>query len=239
MLEVVDVRKTYRRGSRQIDAVRGVTLSLDAGECVAIVGPSGCGKSTLLHVCGAMDHPTNGEVRLEGRPLAALDDDQLTRVRRERVGFVFQFFNLLPTLTVAQNIALPLLLAGAAEAELTRQAAALAERVGLLSRIDHFPQQLSGGEAQRAAIARAVIHKPAILIADEPTGNLDTENGARVLELLLDLNARSETAVLLATHDDQVAAAAERVLYMRDGLIVDVHERGGDSAARVREGSVP
>ena len=239
VLEVVDVRKSYPRGDRQIEAVRGVTLSLGAGEFVATVGPSGCGKSTLLHLCGAMDRPTSGEVRLEGRSLATLDDDQLTRVRRERVGFVFQFFNLLPTLTVAQNIALPLLLAGGAEAELMREAAGLAERVGLSSRIDHFPQQLSGGEAQRAAIARAVIHKPAVLIADEPTGNLDTENGARVLELLLDLNARSETAVLLATHDEQVAAASQRVLHMRDGVIVDVHVQDGIGDARVEEGSVP
>ena len=140
---------------------------------------------------------------------------------------------------MAQNIALPLLLAGGAEAEVMRQAAVLAERVGLSSRIDHFPQQLSGGEAQRAAIARAVIHKPAVLIADEPTGNLDTENGARVLELLLDLNARSKTALLLATHDDQVAAAAQRVLHMRDGAIIDVHVRDGVDDARVKDDSVP
>ena len=238
-LKAIDVRRSYPRGGREIDAVRGVTVSLDAGECVALVGPSGCGKSTLLHLCGAMDRPTSGEVWLEGRSLATLDDDQLTRVRRERVGFVFQFFNLLPTLTVAQNIALPLLLAGGAEAEVMRQAAVLAERVGLSSRIDHFPQQLSGGEAQRAAIARAVIHKPAVLIADEPTGNLDTENGARVLELLLDLNARSKTALLLATHDDQVAAAAQRVLHMRDGAIIDVHVRDGVDDARVKDDSVP
>ena len=238
-LKAIDVRRSYPRGGREIDAVRGVTVSLDAGECVALVGPSGCGKSTLLHLCGAMDRPTSGEVWLEGRSLATLDDDQLTRVRRERVGFVFQFLNLLPTLTVAQNIALPLLLAGGAEAEVMRQAAVLAERVGLSSRIDHFPQQLSGGEAQRAAIARAVIHKPAVLIADEPTGNLDTENGARVLELLLDLNARSKTALLLATHDDQVAAAAQRVLHMRDGAIIDVHVRDGVDDARVKDDSVP
>ena len=150
----------------------------------------------------------------------------MTRIRRDRVGFVFQFFNLLPTLTVAQNIGLPLLLGGHPEAEVTRRATALGERVGLSSRMGHFPQQLSGGEAQRAAIARAVVHEPALLIADEPTGNLDSDNGARVLELLLELNAKSSTAVLLATHDEQVAAAAHRIIHMRDGTIIDVNVRG-------------
>ena len=204
ILEATDVSKSYQQGDRLVEAVRGVTLSLAAGEFVATVGPSGCGKSTLLHLCGAMDRPTRGEVRLQGRSLTSLDDDQLTRIRRDRVGFVFQFLNLLPTLTVTQNIGLPLLLAGHPEAEVTRRATAIGERVGLSSRLEHFPQQLSGGEAQRAAIARAVVHEPALLIADEPTGNLDSDNGARVLALLLELNAKSSTAVLLATHDEQV-----------------------------------
>ena len=226
ILEATDVSKSYQQGDRVVEAVRGVTLSVAAGEFVATVGPSGCGKSTLLHLCGAMDRPTRGEVRLEGRSLSSLDDDQLTRLRRDRVGFVFQFLNLLPTLTVTQNIGLPLLLAGHPEAEVTRRATAIGERVGLSSRMGHFPQQLSGGEAQRAAIARAVVHEPALLIADEPTGNLDSDNGARVLALLLELNARSSTAVLLATHDGQVAAAAHRIIYMRDGTISDVDVRG-------------
>ena len=225
ILEATDVSKSYQQGDRRIVAVRGVTLSLAAGEVVATVGPSGCGKSTLLHLCGAMDRPTRGEVQLEGRSLTSLDDDQLTRIRRDRVGFVFQFFNLLPTLTVAENIGLPLLLAGHPEAEVTRRATVLGERVGLSSRMGHFPQQLSGGEAQRVAIARAVIHEPALLIADEPTGNLDSDNGARVLELLLELNAKSSTAVLLATHDEQVAAAAHRIIHMLDGTIIDVDVR--------------
>ena len=221
VLDVRDVHKSYRGGARSVDAIRGVTIALDGGEVVAIVGPSGCGKSTLLHVCGAMDRATEGEVRLEGRLLQALDDDELTRVRRDRIGFVFQFFNLLPTLTVAQNIGLPLLLAGRAGSEPTREVQELAERVGLSSRLDHFPQQLSGGEAQRAAIARAVIHRPALLIADEPTGNLDSENGALVLELLADLNRDSNTGILLATHDRNVADRAGRVVHMRDGRVVD------------------
>ena len=233
ILEATDVSKSYQQGDRLVEAVRGVTLSLAAGEFVATVGPSGCGKSTLLHLCGAMDRPTRGEVRLQGRSLTSLDDDQLTRIRRDRVGFVFQFLNLLPTLTVAQNIGLPLLLAGHPEAEVTRRATAIGERVGLSSRLEHFPQQLSGGEAQRAAIARAVVHEPALLIADEPTGNLDSDNGARVLALLLELNAKSSTAVLLATHDEQVAAAAHRIIYMRDGTISDVDVRGAGVRAGI------
>ena len=221
VLDARDVHKSYRRGEQLVNALRGVSLAVDAGEVVAIVGPSGCGKSTFLHLCGAMDHPSRGEVRLDGHLLGSFDDDELTRLRRARVGFVFQFFNLLPTLTVAQNIGLPLLLAGRAEADVTREVVTLAERVGLSSRLDHLPQQLSGGEAQRAAIARALIHRPALLIADEPTGNLDSENGARVLELLAELKTHSNAAILLATHDANVAAQAARTIHMRDGLVVD------------------
>ncbi len=223
VLEAINLHRTYSRGGQSVEAVRGVTLSLTAGEHVAVVGPSGCGKSTLLHLCGAMDRPTRGEVILEGQALATLDDGALTKMRRRRVGFVFQFFNLLPTLTVSQNIGLPLSLEGRPDAEVDERTATVADRVGLTSRLDHFPQQLSGGEAQRAAIARAVIHEPALLIADEPTGNLDSENGARVLELLMELNAQSDTALLLATHDNDVAARSGRVLHMRDG-----HDRDGD-----------
>jgi putative ABC transport system ATP-binding protein len=160
-------------------------------------------------------------VTLEGQALARLDDGALTKIRRRRIGFVFQFFNLLPTLTVSQNIGLPLSLDGRPDDEVDERTSTVADRVGLTSRLDHYPQQLSGGEAQRAAIARAVIHEPAVLIADEPTGNLDSENGARVLDLLLELNMQSDTALLLATHDDQVAARAGRILYMRDGLMRD------------------
>ena len=221
VLDARDVHKSYHRGEQLVDALRGVSLAVDAGEVVAIVGPSGCGKSTFLHLCGAMDRPSRGEVCLDGHLLESFDDDELTRFRRARIGFVFQFFNLLPTLTVAQNIGLPLLLAGRAEADVTREVATLAERVGLSSRVDHLPQQLSGGEAQRAAIARALIHRPALLIADEPTGNLDSENGARVLELLAELKTHSNSAILLATHDANVAAQAARTIHMQDGRVVD------------------
>ncbi|MXZ73039.1 MAG: ABC transporter ATP-binding protein [Acidobacteria bacterium] len=220
VLEARGLTKRYRRGDVEVTGVDGLDLALDAGEFVALVGPSGCGKSTLLHLCGAMDRPTAGDVRFEGRSIGDLDDDALTRLRRARVGFVFQFFNLLPSLTVGENIALPLLLAGVDPAATAQRVQTWAERVGIGHRLDHVPSQLSGGEAQRTAIARAVVHEPALLLADEPTGNLDSANGARIVDLLHDVNHQSGAAILLATHDAAVAAAAGRVVMMRDGRIV-------------------
>jgi putative ABC transport system ATP-binding protein len=211
--------KIYSGGESPVTAVRRVSFTVTSGEFVALVGPSGCGKSTLLHLCGAMDRPTSGRLLFEGRDLAALDDDALTAVRRERVGFVFQFFNLLPSLTIGDNIMLPALLAGCSEPEAHVRALALAGRVGIGHRLGHYPQQVSGGEAQRAAIARALVHRPALLIADEPTGNLDSATGAAVLDLLLQLNREMGVTMLLATHASEVAAAAGRTLVMRDGLL--------------------
>lgn len=202
-------------------ALRGVSLTLEAGDFVAVMGPSGCGKSTLLQLCGLMDAPTQGRLELEGRDTARLSEGDLTRLRRDRVGFVFQAFNLLPTLTLLENIALPLLLAREGESAAMARAREVAERVGLSQRLGHYPAQVSGGEAQRAALARAVIHRPALLIADEPTGSLDSANGARVLDLLRELNADYQVAILMATHDAAVAAAARRVLRMKDGQVVD------------------
>jgi len=202
-----------------------VSLTVDTGDFVALVGPSGCGKSTFLHLCGGMDRPSGGSVTLEGARLEELDDDRLTRVRRERVGFVFQFFNLLPTLTLGENIALPLLLAGVSPRDGQRRASELADRVGVAHRLSHFPQQLSGGELQRAAIARAVVHRPALLIADEPTGNLDSDNGARVLAFLAELNTGDGLTILLATHAPDLAAAAGLVVHLRDGHVVRVEDR--------------
>ena len=219
MLVAEELSKTYRGGDAPVQALRGVSFAIAAGEFIALMGPSGCGKSTLLHLCGAMDRPSAGRLIFDGRDLATLDDEALTRVRRERVGFVFQFFNLLPTLTLADNIMLPALLAGAPVREAAARAAALAERVGIGHRLGHFPQQVSGGEMQRAAIARALAHRPALLIADEPTGNLDSANGAAVLALLTELNSESGVTVLLATHAPDVAAAAHRTLRLRDGLL--------------------
>jgi putative ABC transport system ATP-binding protein len=233
LISAEHLRKTYLAGDAPVDAVRDVSLTIDAGEFVAIVGPSGCGKSTFLHLCGGMDRPSGGTVTLEGTRLDTLDDDGLTRMRRERIGFVFQFFHLLPTLTLGENIALPLLLAGTGARASERRVHELADRMGVTHRLAHFPQQLSGGELQRAAIARAVVHRPALLVADEPTGNLDSDNGARVLDLLAELNDRDGVTVLLATHAPDLAAAAGRLVHLRDGRVVRIDERR-PPAARTR-----
>ncbi|MFA5910846.1 MAG: ABC transporter ATP-binding protein [Vicinamibacterales bacterium] len=220
VLVAEDLQKTYTSGEATVTALAGVTFAVDKGDFVALMGPSGCGKSTLLHLCGAMDRASSGTILLNGRNLATLGDDDLTHVRREQVGFVFQFFNLLPTLTIGDNIALPCLLAGMKGDAADARARALAERVGIAHRLSHFPQQVSGGEMQRAAIARALVHQPSLLVADEPTGNLDSDNGAKVLALLSELNEEMGVTVLLATHAADVAAAATRVLKMRDGKFV-------------------
>lgn len=221
LLVATNLTKTYTGGTATVQALAGVSFTLDRGDFVALMGPSGCGKSSLLHLCGAMDRPSGGHLTLEDRAVAALSDDELTRLRRDRIGFVFQFFNLLPTLTLGDNIALPCLLGGMPAADAERRAADLAARVGIGHRLRHYPQEVSGGEMQRAAIARALAHQPALLVADEPTGNLDSENGARVLALLAELNRELGITILLATHAHEVAAAAGRVLRMKDGRFVD------------------
>ena len=221
ILEAIDLSKTYDGGETLVLALRRANLKLDRGDFVALMGPSGCGKSSLLHLCGAMDRPTSGHISIEVTPLRGLDDFALTRLRRSRIGFVFQFFNLLPTLTVAENVSLPLLLAGVPRTKAAREANRWIDRVGLANRRGHYPQQLSGGEMQRTALARAVAHQPALLLADEPTGNLDSANSRQVLELLRDLNHETGVAVLLATHSDEIAAGAKRVLHMRDGILSD------------------
>ena len=215
MLTVSEVSKRY--DSQERSAVASVSFNAAPGEFIALMGPSGCGKSTLLHLCGAMDRPGAGRILLDGIDLATLTDDQLTLVRRQRIGFVFQFFNLLPTLTLAENIALPLLLSGLAPKLAAARARTLGERVGLTARLDAYPAHVSGGEMQRAAIARAIVHEPTLLIADEPTGNLDSANGATVLGLLKELNQSLRVTILLATHASEIAAAADRTLRMRDG----------------------
>jgi putative ABC transport system ATP-binding protein len=228
------LQRIYLTGSTRVAAVDQVSLELARGEFVALAGPSGCGKSTLLHLCAAMDRPTSGQVTLEGTRLDVMSDDDMTRVRRTRIGFVFQFFNLLPTLTLLENVALPLMLSGEPAARALPKARALADRVGVGGRLHHFPSQLSGGEMQRAAIARALIHTPALVVADEPTGNLDSETGARVLALLTELNRESGTTLLLATHASEVASAADRIIHMRDGRI-DRVEAGSSREGRGRD----
>ena len=225
VLSVQQVSRHYRTGDSVVAAVSEVSLEIARGEFVAVAGPSGCGKSTLLHLCGAMDRPDDGRIHLDGLRLDTLGDDGLTRVRRQRLGFVFQFFNLLPTLSLAENIALPLLLSGADRAGALERARRWADELGLGARLGHRPAQLSGGEMQRAAIARAVVHEPTLVIADEPTGNLDSETGARIIETLCRLNRERRLTVLLATHADEVAAAADRVVHMRDGRIQRIDVR--------------
>jgi putative ABC transport system ATP-binding protein len=231
LLLASDLVRAYTGGGATVRALDGVSFTIERGEFVALMGPSGCGKSTLLHLCGAMDRPTSGSVTLEGQALDSLSDDELTRVRRHRIGFVFQFFNLLPTLTLGDNIALPCLLAGMPVGEAGRRAARVADRVGIGPRLQHYPQEVSGGEMQRAAIARALVHEPALIIADEPTGNLDSENGANVLALLVQLNREMDVTILLATHAQEVAAAASRVLRMRDGQLAEDSASPGASRA--------
>jgi putative ABC transport system ATP-binding protein len=205
-------------GATGVDALRGVSLTIRAGELVAVIGPSGSGKSTLLNLMGALDRATGGVVRIHGEDLADLDDDGITRLRRERLGFIFQFFNLLPTLTALENVMLPSLLAGARARDVEQKAAAQLDLVGLHKRMRHRPDQLSGGEMQRVAIARALVTDPPLILADEPTGNLDTRTGEEVLRLILGA-ASSRRTVILVTHDPRIADRADRVLKIRDGLV--------------------
>ena len=219
MLETRDLHKSYQAGEARVDALRGITLKILPGEIVAITGPSGCGKSTLLHLLGALDTPSSGQVYLDGHPLHSLNDDKLTALRRLKIGFVFQFFHLLPTLTVEENILLPLLLSGRVNLLARARARDLLTSVQLADRSHHRPHQLSGGQLQRAAIARALIHQPSILLADEPTGNLDSASSNAVIELITRLARKEKTTVLLVTHSQSVAATADRQIQLVDGRI--------------------
>lgn len=221
VLVIDSVEKTYDGGLRPVAALRGVSFEAAAGDFIALMGPSGCGKSTLLHLVGGMDFPSRGRVALDGVDLNELGEEALARVRRTSIGFVFQFFNLLPTLTVVENVTLPMLLDGASEIQSRKRASELLDQVGLAARRNHFPAQLSGGELQRAAVARAVVANPRLLLADEPTGNLDTDNGSKVMKLLADLNRDSGVTILLATHSEEAAGYASRMIRMRDGMIQD------------------
>jgi putative ABC transport system ATP-binding protein len=215
-----DVERDYRMGTERVHAVRGVSLAVDAGEYVAIVGPSGCGKSTLLHLVGVVDQPTSGTVTISGERVDRMRDADATRFRLRHIGFVFQRFYLMPALTAAENVELPMGEAGTPRAERRKRARELLSYVGLAGRADHRPSQLSGGEQQRVAIARALANKPALLLADEPTGELDARTGLEVIDLLGRLNADG-TTVIVVTHDEKLANAARRVVHMQDGQVVD------------------
>jgi putative ABC transport system ATP-binding protein len=216
---VSDARKTYPAADAPVRALDGVSLEVSRGEMVALVGPSGCGKSTLLNLVGCVDLPTSGRVYVDGRDTAQLDDDALTLLRRDRVGTIFQFFNLLPALTIEANVALPLVLQGVSASEIAQRVTPALAAVGLSDKARAFPAQVSGGQLQRAAIARAMIHQPAVLLADEPTGNLDSHNGENVLRLLRSL-ADGGQAILMATHSADAAAVCDRTIRMHDGRIV-------------------
>ncbi len=218
ILEIRDLCKTYGDAGRELTVLRSIHLTLEAGDSCAIIGPSGSGKTTLLGLCAGLDDATSGSVRLDGTPLEGLDQDARAALRNRLVGFVFQNFQLIPTLTAMENVLVPLELRG----ELGRQADAIEilKRVGLGNRLNHYPLQLSGGEQQRVALARAFVHPPKILFADEPTGNLDAETSAPIVEMLFDLNRASGTALVLVTHDLSLASRARRVVTMRAGSIV-------------------
>jgi putative ABC transport system ATP-binding protein len=221
MLELIDVTKVYAQGRRQVQAVRGVSLRVNAGEFVAIMGPSGSGKSTLMHLMGALDTPTSGQALFQGQDLNALSDRQRSLLRRNRIGFVFQFFNLLPTLTAVENVTLPLLLGGTGRREAVRRSEASLERVGLLHRAGHFPEEMSGGEMQRVAVARALVTDPEAVLCDEPTGNLDSANAKEILNLLRSLPENDRRAVVMVTHDPDAAAIGDRILHVHDGKLTD------------------
>src|ERR1043166_2180729 len=224
MISLQGVSK-YFSGKRQVVALESVDLQIDRGEMVSIVGPSGSGKSTLLNLIGGLDRASSGEIRIDGQSLATLSDDDLTRLRRDKIGFIFQFFNLLPSLTCVENVALPLHLKGLARKETEKRARELLAMVQLGERLDHLPDELSGGERQRVAIARALAFYPPVLLADEPTGNLDSHTGAEILNLMHDLHERLNATVLIVTHDTSVAESCARTITLRDARIAGALRR--------------
>ncbi len=218
LIRLDEVSKVYRMGSEEVGALDGVSLTFAEGSFWAFMGPSGSGKSTLLNLLGCLDRPTSGRYLLEGRDVSEFDDDELSELRLRRLGFIFQSFNLIPQLSVRENIELPLFYLGWEEEESAARAAALAERVGLGHRLSHRPTELSGGQQQRVAIARALANDPAVILADEPTGNLDTATSKQIMELLVELNAGGKT-ILMVTHEREIAEFTKSRLHMRDGKV--------------------
>jgi putative ABC transport system ATP-binding protein len=231
MIQLDRVTKRFEGRSR-VTALETVELTVSRGEMVSIIGPSGSGKSTLLNLVGGLDRPTSGEVLVDGEPLATLSDDALTKVRRDKIGFIFQFFNLLPSLTCLENVGLPLHLRGWSRKKVADRAHELLTRVGLGDRLTHLPEELSGGERQRVAIARALSVYPPVLLADEPTGNLDTRTGEEILALIRDLHSTLGSTIVIVTHDMNVAGSCERTITLRDGRIVEDLRRGEGRAIK-------
>ena len=219
MMEVIGVTKVYTQGHRCVEALRGVSLRIEAGEFVSIMGPSGSGKSTLMHLLGALDTPTTGQAFFQGQDMQKMSDRERSLLRRNRIGFIFQFFNLLATLTGVENVALPLLLGGRPKREARERALTALKRVGLAGRADHFPDEMSGGEMQRVAVARALVGEPEAVLCDEPTGNLDSATSKEILQLLRELPEKGKRAVVMVTHDPEAAAFGDRLVHIRDGVI--------------------
>lgn len=224
MIKVTSLIKSIATASHRVDILKGIDFEVPKGQFVAIMGPSGSGKSTLLGLLAGLDSPTSGSIVLDGEDITGLSEDRMAQVRGRKIGFVFQSYNLIPTLTAEENILLPYELSGG-NGDGRKRARELLTTVGLVERADHYPVQLSGGEQQRVALARAFIVRPPILLADEPTGNLDTENGRRILELLIDMNRREQTTLVLVTHDQELASHASRIITLRDGNIVSDEQK--------------
>jgi len=241
LLKMERITKEYKLGKTLVRALRGLDMEIDGGEIVAIMGPSGSGKSTLMHILGALDTPTDGKATIDGADLAQLRESQLVTLRGKKVGFVFQTFNLIQTLSALQNVELPMIFQGLSRSERTRRAKDLLTRVGLADRIRHKPNELSGGERQRVAVARALANDPEIILADEPTGNLDTESGSAILDLLRQLSVDEGKTVILVTHDPEAAEIADRVITLRDGCVSSGtdHKDSPSSPGGNTEGGVP
>jgi putative ABC transport system ATP-binding protein len=214
-----NVQKSFLLGATAVGALRGVDLEVPKGQFLALMGPSGCGKSTLLNLMGAIDSPSRGAIEVDGTDLSSLSDDGLADLRRDRIGYVFQFYNLIPTLTARENVEIPMHFAGRSRAERRERSTALLERIGLRDRADHRPSELSGGEQQRVAIARALANRPALVLLDEPTGDLDSATGREIMALLKKLNAEEKVTLVVATHDAMVGGMAERIVKLRDGRV--------------------
>ncbi|UTT84443.1 lipoprotein-releasing ABC transporter ATP-binding protein LolD [Vibrio pelagius] len=223
-LQCRDIRKTYREGSLDTEVLKGVSFDIEQGELVSIIGTSGSGKSTLLHILGALDDASSGSVHFLDQDLAALSSNKQAKLRNQHLGFVYQFHHLLADFSALENVAMPLLIGGVKPSQAKKEAVALLDKVGLSHRVDHRPSELSGGERQRVAIARALVNKPSLVLADEPTGNLDHATALSIYDLMRELNREYNTAFLVVTHDGELAAKMDRQLHMQDGLLVDVNE---------------